>query len=170
MNAPIDRAAAVVLMGVSGSGKSTLGVQLAARLGMRFVDGDDLHPDKNRHKLAAGLPLTDADREPWLDAIAQVLSEGRIVVACSALRRRYRERLRAADPQLRLVYLCGPRQLLAARLAQRRHEFMPASLLDSQLATLEPPDADEAALVLNVERPVAELLDAAAAALRPASR
>ncbi|MBV8741245.1 MAG: AAA family ATPase [Sinobacteraceae bacterium] len=170
MSVPIDRSAAVVLMGVAGSGKSTLGVLLAARLGMRFVDGDDLHPQKNRRKLAAGLPLDDADRAPWLDVIAQVLSERRVVVACSALRRRYRERLRAAAPQMRLVYLCGTREILAARLAQRTHEFMPAGLLDSQLATLEPPEAAEAALVLNVDRPLAELLDAAAAALRRTSR
>jgi gluconokinase len=156
-------------MGVSGSGKSTLGLQLAARLGVRFVDGDDLHPDQNRHKLAAGVPLSDADRAPWLDAVADVLSEGGVVVACSALRRRYRERLRAAAPQLRLFYLCGSRELLAARLAQRRHAFMPASLLDSQLATLEPPAPEERAVVLNVERPLSELLDAAATALHPAA-
>jgi gluconokinase len=168
MSVPIDTA--VVLMGVSGSGKSTLGVQLAARLGMRFVDGDDLHSQANRHKLAAGLPLNDADREPWLDAIAQVLAERRVVVACSALRRRYRERLRRAAPQLRWVYLCGSREVLAARLAHRTHAFMAASLLDSQLATLEPPDAQEGALVLNIEQPVAELLDIAVAALRAPAR
>jgi carbohydrate kinase (thermoresistant glucokinase family) len=152
-------------MGVSGSGKSTVGKLLASALGLSFVDGDDLHPAANRKKMAAGIALDDADRMPWLDAIAAVLAGGPVVVACSALRRIYRDRLRAAAPGLRLVYLWGTAELLRERLSGRRHAFMPAALLDSQLATLEEPDADERALWIDIALPPEEIVARAVAGL-----
>jgi gluconokinase len=142
--------APVVIMGVSGSGKSTVGELLATALAFPFIDGDDLHPAENKKKMAAGIALNDADREPWLDAIGAVLARGPVVVACSALRRRYRERLRAAAPELRLVYLRGSVELLSERLSARKNHFMPAKLLDSQLATLEEPGADERTFTADV--------------------
>lgn len=152
MNVEAERAAvpAIVVMGVSGSGKSTMASRLATDLGWDFLEGDVLHPSANVEAMAMGTPLTDADRWPWLDAIAAWITGQRrdgqpAVVACSALRRVYRDRLRAASPGVRFVYLCVSHDKLAARMAQRRH-FMPPSLLDSQLATLQEPDADEAAL------------------------
>jgi gluconokinase len=140
----------IVVMGVSGSGKSTVGKLLAAALELPFVDGDDLHPTENKKKMAAGIALNDADRIPWLDAIGTVLARGPVVVACSALRRSYRDRLRAAAPELRLIYLKGSAELLRERLSGRSHAFMPATLLDSQLATLEEPGANEGALSVDV--------------------
>jgi gluconokinase len=140
----------VLVMGVSGSGKSTVGALLATALGLRFVDGDSLHPESNRRKMAAGIPLSDADRQPWLAAVGAVLAQGVVVVACSALRRSYRDRLRSAASDLRVVYLRGSRDLLYQRLGARRHDFMPPALLDSQLATLEPPGADENAIIADV--------------------
>ena len=134
----------LVVMGVSGCGKSTLGAALAARLGVAFVDADDLHPPANRAKMAAGVALTDADRWPWLDLVTGVLQDrAPVVVACSALRRAYRDRLRRAG-EVRFLHLAAPREVIAARLAARQGHFMPASLLDSQYATLEPPGPDEA--------------------------
>jgi len=156
--APRARTWRVVVMGVSGSGKSTVGRALAAALGARFVEGDELHPPENVARMARGQPLTDADRRGWLDAIAEQLGgadargEG-LVVSCSALKRAYRDRLRAAAPQLRLVYLHGSAALLGARLAARRDHYMPASLLQSQLDTLEPPTPDERALAFDIAEP-----------------
>lgn len=141
----------IVVMGVSGSGKSQLGAALARACGMDFVEGDALHPAANIAKMSAGVPLEEADRQPWLAAVAAAIAARRgsgVVVACSALRRRYRDVLRQADPALRLLYLRVPREELARRLRERSH-FMPASLLDSQLATLEEPVADEHAVVLE---------------------
>jgi len=142
--------AALVVMGVSGSGKSTIAQGLAEALGWDFIDGDDLHPPANIAKMSAGIPLEDADRWPWLEAIAvwlrRELDAGRSgVVACSALRRVYRERLRAAGPGVRFVYLDVAHEELARRMRGRRH-FMPPALLGSQLATLEEPASDEPAL------------------------
>ncbi|PZQ89963.1 MAG: gluconate kinase [Leifsonia xyli] len=158
----------VVVMGVSGSGKSTVGAMLAERLGVEFADGDALHPPANVAKMAAGIPLDDADRWPWLDAVGERLAASPVVVACSALRRSYRERLRAASPGVRFVLLDGDREVLSARLGARQDHFMPATLLDSQLATLEHPDADEQVLVYDVAEAPADIADAAARALEQA--
>ena len=152
-------------MGVSGSGKSTVGAALARALSVPFVDADVLHPEANRLKMAAGIPLDDADRMPWLDLVAAQLASGPIVVACSALKRAYRDRLRESAPGLALVFLDATAVLLAPRLASRTHEYMPASLLASQLATLEPPADDEHPIRLDVTRPVDELVAAAIARL-----
>jgi gluconokinase len=142
----------VVVMGASGSGKSTVGWLLARLLGVPFVDADGLHPPANVAKMAAGTPLTDDDRRPWLRLVGAELarSPAGAVVACSALRRSYRDLVREAAPDAVLVHLDGTREQLASRLATRLDHFMPASLLDSQLSTLEPLGADEAGVVLDV--------------------
>lgn len=133
----------IVVMGPSGSGKSLVGAALAARLRARFVDGDDLHPRSNVAKMAAGTPLDDDDRAPWLDAVALVLArQAPVVVACSALRRSYRDRIRATTADTWFVELVVPQTTLRERVSRRDH-FMPAALLDSQLATLEPLATDE---------------------------
>src|SRR6267143_827515 len=145
-----------VIMGVSGSGKTTIGARLARELDIEFVEGDDLHPAGNVKRMAAGTPLTDADRRGWLLAIAARLKEAKrgrtgLVVSCAALKRSYRDLLRsvgAAD--VRFVYLAGSRALLAERMAQRRGHFIPAALLDSQLAILEEPSPDEHAWVCDI--------------------
>jgi gluconokinase len=161
---------AVVVMGVCGCGKSTVGRLLAAGLGLPFIEGDELHPRANVDKMASGTPLTDEDRAGWLDAIAARLAAAPqgAVVSCSALKRRYRDRLRADAPHLRFVHLHGPRALLEQRLATRRGHYMPATLLDSQLQALEPPASDERAIVLALDAPPETLAAQAAAALRVA--
>jgi gluconokinase len=143
-----------IVMGVAGSGKTSVGRQLAAALGWTFAEGDDFHPAANVAKMAGGTPLTDADRWPWLDAIGRwMVTEGTenhsAVVTCSALKRRYRDRLRVAWPPLRLVYLRVDREELQRRLAVRLEHFFPARLLDSQLQDLEPPQADEQPIVVS---------------------
>jgi gluconokinase len=145
-------------MGVAGVGKTLVGSQLAAALGVPFLEGDQVHPAANVQKMAHGIPLTDADRLPWLETIAARVAEAKragtgIVVACSALKRSYRDILRSADPDLRFVHLVGERALIAQRLTTRAGHFMPASLLDSQLATLEHPGPDERAIVLDSREP-----------------
>ena len=152
----------LIIMGVSGCGKSTVGERLAQRLGVPFLEGDALHPPHNVALMAAGTPLTDADRTDWLDAIAARLSalhanEG-IVVSCSALKRIYRDRLRAATPDLQFVHLHGDHALLATRIGQRQGHYMPPVLLASQLATLEIPTADEASLSLDIAEPADRLV------------
>jgi gluconokinase len=163
----------VVLMGVSGSGKTTVGLALASRLGMPFIEADDLHPQSNREKMAAGIPLTDEDRWPWLDAMGDrmesVRREGHGVIAtCSALKRIYRDRLRAkVNGPLLFVLLDSPREVLAARMTSRKGHFMPPALLTSQLATLEKPAPDETGvMVVDGTRPVAELAATIADRLR----
>jgi gluconokinase len=127
-------------MGVSGSGKSTIGEPLAGRLGWPFFDADEFHPPENVAKMAAGVPLTDADRWPWLALLnARLKGEKNAVLACSALRQSYRDALAAGLDDCRFVHLRGSIELIRARLAERQHRYMPASLLDSQFATLEPP-------------------------------
>lgn len=140
---------ALVVMGVSGCGKSTLGRALAAALGWRFVEGDTLHPEANVAKMAAGEALDDADRAPFLERVAAALRAGQpqgIVVSCSALKRRYRDRIRALVAGVRFVLPELERAQVAARLALRRGHFMPAALLDSQYADFEPPTGDERAI------------------------
>ena len=146
----------VVVMGVSGSGKSTVGAALARRLGVPFEDGDDLHPPENVAKMAAGHPLDDDDRRPWLDAVGTWLAGHPAggVVACSALRRAYRDRLRGHAPGVRFLLLTGSPEVIARRQADRPGHFMPASLLRSQLATLEPLRPDEAGVALDVDQGV----------------
>jgi len=154
----------LVVMGVAGSGKSTLAEALADRLGADLVEGDDLHPPANVAKMRAGTPLDDADRRPWLLALAALIDEreaaGRsTVLTCSALRRGYRDLLRDGPPSVRFVHLAVPLEVLRARLARRTGHFMPASLLDSQLATLEPLHPDEPGLVVDGTAPVAALVE-----------
>ncbi|MFC4010148.1 gluconokinase [Nonomuraea purpurea] len=136
----------VVVMGVSGSGKSTVGRLLAERLRVDFIDGDDLHPPANVAKMASGVPLTDDDRLPWLVAVGGVLADSRTqgaVVACSALKRKYRETILAAAPGALFVELHAAPGLIARRMEARTGHFMPGALLDSQMRTLEPLAADE---------------------------
>jgi gluconokinase len=148
-----------VVMGVAGSGKTAVGTLLAERLGLVFADGDAFHPPANLAKMAAGIPLDDADRGPWLDAIAAWLAtHDHAVVACSALRRSYRDRLRGSD--VRFIYLRGARDLLVERLANRRDHFFPPQLLDTQLATLEEPGADEHAAIYSIELSPRDIVDA----------
>ena len=152
----------IVVMGVSGCGKSTVALALAQRLGLSFVEGDSLHPPRNVALMASGTALTDEDRHDWLQAVAAALARaeaGGAVVACSALRRSYRDRLRASAPGLRLVHLVGTEALLAQRLEQRAGHYMPASLLRSQIDTLESPGADERAVTLNISSPTQQLVD-----------
>jgi beta-N-acetylhexosaminidase len=161
----------IVVMGVSGCGKSTLAALLAERLAVPFIEGDRLHPPANVAKMAAGVPLTDEDRAGWLDAVAGELAAagaGGAVLACSALKRDYRDRLRRTVPDLRWIHLQGPREVLAQRLAGRRGHYMPPTLLDSQLQTLQPPGADEGAVTLDIQAPVPELVHIALRALRDA--
>jgi len=144
-----------VVMGVSGSGKSTVGAALANHFTVPFLEGDAYHPAANVTKMTAGIPLDDDDRAGWLDALAteigQARSEGRgLVLSCSALKRRYRDLLRTADPALRFVHLAGPRELIAVRMHGRPGHYMPPSLLDSQLSILEPLEADEHGLTLDI--------------------
>lgn len=152
-------------MGVSGSGKSTVAAALAARLGFVLADGDSFHPESNVAKLARGEPLTDADREPWLRALAEWIESqhavGRSsVLACSALKRRYRDTLRAAAPQhVRFVYLEVPAETLHARLLHRKGHFVGSGLLDSQLATLEPLELDEAGITVDGSAAPATIVD-----------
>ncbi|MBD7919280.1 gluconokinase [Cellulomonas sp. Sa3CUA2] len=151
-------------MGVAGCGKSTVGSLLARLLGVPFVDADGLHPPANVARMSAGVPLTDADRAPWLASVAAEVAAAPTgaVVACSALRRRYRDALRAGAPGTVFVHLTGTREVLAARIGARIDHFMPPALLDSQLATLEPLDDDEPGWVLNITWPAEELAATAA--------
>jgi carbohydrate kinase (thermoresistant glucokinase family) len=148
-----------VVMGVSGSGKTTVGIALAAALGVPFLDADDLHPASNVAKMAAGIALTDDDRMPWLALVGAELAaapEG-LVIACSALKRVYRQAILAAAPSTRFVFLDGSRELLESRVQHRHGHFMPASLLDSQLATLEPLAPDEPGVRVSLdEHPTVE--------------
>ena len=149
----------LVIMGVSGCGKSSVGAGLATRLGLNYRDGDDLHPPENVAKMRAGMPLTDADRWPWLDRVGQVfLANAPVIVGCSALKRAYRDRIRtAAGGPVTFVNLAGSQEVIAARMALRQGHYMPLSLLDSQFAALEPPAAEEA-ITVSIDQPLEALV------------
>jgi gluconokinase len=153
-----------VVMGVSGAGKTTIGQALARELGWRFIDADDYHPQANVAKMAAGEPLDDADRWPWLDRLNSILKgEANAILACSALKERYRKRLGEGIERLEWVYLKGDLELIRSRLHDRRHRYMPASLLESQFAALEPPPQ---AITIDVSADVASCVAAVAARLQ----
>ena len=146
-----------VVMGVAGAGKTLIGSRLARALGVEYVEGDEYHPPSNVAKMATGIPLTDDDRQGWLAALAARIFVARrddrgLVVAASVLKREYRDVFRAADPAVRFILLTAPRVVIADRLEHRTGHYMPPSLLDSQLAILEPPGADEHAWVYDNER------------------
>ena len=154
---PTDHPPLVVMMGVSGSGKTAVGAALAQRLRVPFADADDFHPPENIAKMSAGVPLTDDDREPWLRTIATWLGEHARhggVVACSALKRSYRDLLRRCAPEVAFLHLEGDPEVIARRQASRPGHFMPASLLASQFATLEPLRADERGTTIDVDQSV----------------
>jgi carbohydrate kinase (thermoresistant glucokinase family) len=150
-----NRPMVIIVMGVSSSGKTTVAKLLAETLGWQYQEGDALHPPENVAKMSSGTPLTDADRWPWLHAIAERIDTWRRrgesgVVTCSALKRAYRDILIGDRPDVGLVYLKGSHDLIAARMARRKGHFMPPSLLDNQFATLEEPSADERPIVVDV--------------------
>lgn len=168
---PLASTCPVVVMGVSGCGKTTVGQLLAEALGVDYVEGDALHPPANVARMAAGIPLTDADRHGWLQAVAQRLSQAAgqglgVVVSCSALKRAYRDQLREAAPGLRLLFLHGDAGLIGDRLAARQGHYMPVSLLQSQLDTLEPPAPDERPIALPITQPPEALVAEAVRHLR----
>ncbi|MEV0019352.1 gluconokinase [Streptomyces tendae] len=159
----------VVVMGVAGTGKTTIGPLLAARLGVPYAEGDDFHPPANIAKMTAGTPLTDEDRWPWLDAIGG-WAYGRAglggVVSSSALKRSYRDRLRAAAPGVVFVHLTGSRELIEDRMSHRQGHFMPTALLDSQFATLQPLEPDESGVAVDVAGTPEEITERAVDALK----
>lgn len=147
---------ALIVMGVSGVGKTTVAQALAERIGGRYIEADEFHPPENIAAMAAGTPLTDAMRQPWLERLAEAMRQARtsqpntpVVVACSALKRSYRDVLRAKNPEAIIVYLAADPDVIRARITARTDHFMPPSLLESQLATLEPPALDEACVTVD---------------------
>jgi gluconokinase len=169
----IEEKPLIVVMGVAGSGKTTLAARLAEKLGIPFVEGDSLHPAANVKKMASGIPLTDDDRWPWLEAIGERMEAERVtghgvVVACSALKRAYRDCLRThVDGKIHFFLLDGSRQLIGDRMRQRKGHFMPPALLDSQFATLERPAPDEHAVILDISHKPAQLVEEAARSITP---
>jgi gluconokinase len=162
-------------MGVSGSGKTTVASKLAERLHWTFEDGDRFHPKSNVAKMSAGQPLTDEDRWPWLNAIADEIervcaARGHVVIACSALKRTYRDVLLRGRDDVRIVFLNGTQQLIAQRLSLRKDHFMPPGLLDSQFRTLEPPGPDENAIDVSIDAPVDMIVDDIAGKLEAIGR
>jgi gluconokinase len=163
---------ALIVMGVAGSGKSTIAEALAARLGWTYEDADRFHPASNVAKMSAGHPLTDDDRWPWLQAIAAEIGRmcqtgGHLVVACSALKRAYRNVLLAGRDDVCIVFLDGSRTLIAQRLSARKGHFMPPGLLDSQFKTLQPPGSDEHPINVSIDAPVEAIVDAIVSQLQP---
>ena len=162
---PISR---IVLMGVAGCGKSAVGAALAARIGAAYLDGDDLHPPANIEKMSRGEPLSDADRWPWLTVIGRRLAnpDGTLILGCSALKRRYRDHIRAeAGAPATFVHLSGTKELITKRMGARTGHFMPTSLIDSQFAALEPPTVDENAITVDIDNPLEAIVAAIAARL-----
>ena len=150
----------IVVMGVTGCGKTTVGAALAEALGIEFIDSDDLHPESNKKKMSSGTPLTDSDREPWLQEVSKALqSHESIVVACSALKKSYRSTILAGAPTTKFVHLSGSQELIFARLSERSHHFMPIGLLDSQFQTLEPLDHTETGKVFEISQPVDQIVN-----------
>jgi gluconokinase len=167
--------AAIVIMGVTGAGKSTVGALLAAQLDRALVEGDSLHPPANIEKMSHGTPLDDADRLPWLKAIAARIDAARlarqpIVVTCSALKRSYREILADHHDDVGFVYLKGAKDLIAGRLAARKGHFMPPALLDSQMAALQEPGADEPSMVIAIDAPPDDIVRTIVAGFAPHGR
>ena len=159
----------VVVMGVAGTGKTTIGPLVAEALGIPYAEGDDFHPAANVAKMSAGVPLDDTDRGPWLDAIGAWAHDRAGlggVVSSSALKRIYRDRLRAAAPGVVFLHLTGDRALIERRMGARRGHFMPTALLDSQFATLQPLQEDESGVAVDVSGSPAEITERAVAALR----
>jgi carbohydrate kinase (thermoresistant glucokinase family) len=151
-------------MGVSGSGKTTIAEDLVARLGWPFKEGDELHPEANVAKMHAGIPLTDDDRQPWLEAVASWIDHQRAkkqpgIITCSALKRSYRQIVIGDRPEARLVYLRGGRDLIAKRLSGRHGHFMPASLLQSQFDTLDEPGPEEDPLIVDIGPPAGQIAE-----------
>ena len=161
-NAGEEPSPLIVVMGVAGSGKSTFGEALGARLGLRYSDADGFHPQANVDKMTAGHPLTDDDRWPWLDRIGEWLASYEstgAIVSCSALRRVYRDRLREQAPRAVFAHLYGPQQVVQARMDARKDHFMPPSLLQSQYDTLEPLEADERGVTLDLDQSLPRIVD-----------
>jgi gluconokinase len=155
---------AIVVMGVAGSGKTTIGEKLAERLGWRYEDGDRFHPKANVEKMSAGRPLSDEDRWPWLQAIADEIDRickrnGHVVIGCSALKRSYRDVLVHGRDDVRIVYLDGTQVVIARRLKARKGHFMPPTLLESQFNTLQPPGADEHPVTVSIDASVEAVVD-----------
>lgn len=163
---PYDNRFTLVVMGVSGSGKTTFGIAIAKAKGIAFFDGDDLHSSEARAKMTAGIPLTDEDRAPWLERIGNLLVDAAAhpdgaIVACSALRRAYRDRLRAiVGPSLQFLFLKGDKALMRSRVADRKGHYMPASLIDSQFAALESPEGESDVVTISADADFSRVLDA----------
>lgn len=170
MSATNEPLPSLVVMGVSGTGKSSVGQELARRFGMNFIEGDDHHPQANIDKMAAGIPLNDEDRWPWLAELGEQIAAAPepVVLTCSSLKRSYRDLLRQSSKEraVLFVYLEGSRDLLMERMNARQRHFMPSSLLDSQLDTLEPLQFDEWAVVVDVAPPMEQVIDNADEAVR----
>lgn len=152
---------AFVICGVAGCGKSTIGAKLAKEIDAIFIDGDDLHPQSNVDKMASGQPLTDEDRAPWLEKVGKTLakSSDKHIIACSALKRSYRDIIRnAANQDVTFIFLSGSRDLIETRMAQRKDHFMPTSLLDSQFATLEEMGAEEHVIEVDITPSIADIV------------
>ncbi len=156
----------IVLMGVTGSGKTTVGRALAQCLEVEFIDGDDLHPESNKKKMNSGIPLDDFDREPWLRSVGdELLKRDHLIIACSALKRSYRDQIRARTPNVQFIHLTGSRGLIHDRLRTRSEHFMPITLLDSQFEALEPLEQSEQGRTIENSQSVDEIVDLITASL-----
>jgi gluconokinase len=150
----------IIVMGVTGCGKTTVGIALAKALGIEFIDSDVLHSDSNKKKMSSGTPLTDSDREPWLQEVSKALQRHEsVVVACSALKKSYRSTILAGAQTTKFVHLSGSQELIFARLSERSHHFMPIGLLDSQFQTLEPLDQGETGKAFEISQPVDQMVN-----------